>query len=178
MTPTATIHESASQNPATGEIFAHLDAGPPVLLLAGLGGVGRSWGPQVDLLLHACYRVILSGHRGTGQSGRPPGGYTIAQHAADMAGLLESLTAARPISSAVQRGERSRRSWPSNTPRSRAPLFWRHPLPVRTGIIAASSTCAGRCCATAVSQQVLPPTPCSCSRLCLRATPGCRRVLG
>jgi aminoacrylate hydrolase len=63
---------------------------PPVLLLAGLGGAGASWGPQLERFA-ADHFVVLPDHRGTGQSTRATDGYTIVQHAADMASLVAHL---------------------------------------------------------------------------------------
>jgi aminoacrylate hydrolase len=63
---------------------------PPVILLAGLGGGGKSWGSQVQRFA-ADHFVVLPDHRGTGQSTRAADGYSIAQHAADMASLIEHL---------------------------------------------------------------------------------------
>jgi aminoacrylate hydrolase len=63
---------------------------PPLMLIAGLGGVGAGWGPQIERFA-AGHFVVLPDHRGTGQTTRAAGGYTIAQHAADMAALIEHL---------------------------------------------------------------------------------------
>jgi aminoacrylate hydrolase len=63
---------------------------PPVMLIAGLGGNGAGWGAQIERFA-AGHCVILPDHRGTGQSTRAADGYTIAQHAADMASLLAHL---------------------------------------------------------------------------------------
>jgi len=62
--------------------------GSPVLLLAGLAGIGASWGPQIDLFAGQ-HRVIVPDHRGTGASEHTPRGMTIAQHARDMARVIE-----------------------------------------------------------------------------------------
>ncbi|MGD0220830.1 MAG: alpha/beta fold hydrolase [Terriglobia bacterium] len=62
----------------------------PVLLLAGLGGSGKSWGSQVEKFAKGHF-VVVPDHRGTGQTTRSVGGYTIAQLAADMASLVEHL---------------------------------------------------------------------------------------
>jgi aminoacrylate hydrolase len=62
----------------------------PVLLLSGLGGLGKSWGPQIERFAKS-YRVILPDQRGTGQSARAENGYTTQQLAADMASLLQHL---------------------------------------------------------------------------------------
>jgi aminoacrylate hydrolase len=63
---------------------------PPLLLLAGLGGIGASFGTAVTRFA-ADHFVIVPDHRGTGRSSRPQGGYTIAQHARDFAALVEHL---------------------------------------------------------------------------------------
>ena len=65
-------------------------ANPPVLLISGLGGVGKSWGPQIGLFAER-YHVILPDQRGTGRSTHAEDGYTTAQLAADMASLIEHL---------------------------------------------------------------------------------------
>lgn len=66
------------------------DRGSPVVLLAGLGGVGRSWGPQIGLFARD-HVVVAPDHRGTGGSTRAKTGYTIAQHALDLVGLIRGL---------------------------------------------------------------------------------------
>ena len=63
---------------------------PPMLLVSGLGGVGASWGPQVQLLARD-FHVILPDQRGTGRTERAPDGYSTPQLAADMAALVEDL---------------------------------------------------------------------------------------
>ena len=69
----------------------HGDPGrPPVLLISGLGGVGASWGPQVQLLARD-FDVIVPDQRGTGGTDRVLDGYTTQQLAADMATLVDGL---------------------------------------------------------------------------------------
>jgi len=63
---------------------------PPVMLIAGLGGVGAGWGPQIQHFA-AGHFVVLPDHRGTGQTTRAADGYSITQHAADMAALITHL---------------------------------------------------------------------------------------
>jgi aminoacrylate hydrolase len=63
---------------------------PPVLLVSGLGGVGKSWGPQIERFAESHY-LILPDQRGTGQSTRADDGHTTQQLAADMAALVEHL---------------------------------------------------------------------------------------
>jgi aminoacrylate hydrolase len=67
-----------------------LGQGSPVLLIAGLGGVGAAWGPQMDLFAER-HTVIVPDHRGTGKSTHTEAGLTIAQHAADFAAIVEHL---------------------------------------------------------------------------------------
>jgi aminoacrylate hydrolase len=72
------------------ETFGNM-TNPPVLLVSGLGGMGKSWGPQIDRFAESHY-VILADQRGTGQSTRAEDGYTTHQLAADMASLVEHLS--------------------------------------------------------------------------------------
>jgi aminoacrylate hydrolase len=65
-------------------------ANPPVLLLTGLGGSGKSWGAQLDLFAQQ-YHVIVPDHRGTGQTTHAQDGHTTVQLATDMASLVEHL---------------------------------------------------------------------------------------
>ena len=65
-------------------------AKPPVLLISGLGGVGKSWGPQIELFAQH-YHVILPDQRGTGHTTHAEDGYTITQLAMDMASLVTHL---------------------------------------------------------------------------------------
>ncbi|GBE64608.1 putative aminoacrylate hydrolase RutD [Mycobacterium sp. MFM001] len=65
-------------------------AGPPVLLISGLGGTGKSWIGQIDRFA-ADYYVVVPDQRGTGESSRAESGYTTAQLAADTASLVEYL---------------------------------------------------------------------------------------
>ncbi len=70
--------------------YGRADAGP-VVMSAGLGGLGAYWQPQVDALA-AGHRVILYDHRGTGGSERElPDGYTVGHMADDIRRLLDGL---------------------------------------------------------------------------------------
>ena len=64
--------------------------GAPVMLITGLGGVGASWGPQIPLFAKE-FLTIVPDHRGAGRTSFPKGGYTIEQHASDMAETLRAL---------------------------------------------------------------------------------------
>jgi aminoacrylate hydrolase len=62
---------------------------PAILLSAGLGGAGAYWRPQLDALSRD-FRVILYDHFGTGLNpGTLPAGYSIADMADDVGGILD-----------------------------------------------------------------------------------------
>lgn len=63
---------------------------PPVMLIAGLGGAGTSWGAHVARFAER-HHVILPDQRGTGKTSRAADGYTVAQLATDLASLLAHL---------------------------------------------------------------------------------------
>ena len=64
--------------------------GPPIVLTHGIGGSGADFAPIVPALAQR-YRVLTWDVRGFGASARPADGYTIAQFARDLAGLLDQL---------------------------------------------------------------------------------------
>lgn len=65
-------------------------ANPPVLLISGLGGVGASWGPQIERFAQK-YLVVLPDQRGTGRTTHAEDGYDTRQLATDLASLIEHL---------------------------------------------------------------------------------------
>lgn len=66
-------------------------AGPPLMLLHGIGGCGRlAWGPYVDDL-KPFFRLIMVDLRGHGASTNPSGVFTHRQVALDLFALLDSL---------------------------------------------------------------------------------------
>jgi pimeloyl-ACP methyl ester carboxylesterase len=65
-------------------------AGEPLLLLNGLGFASWSWYLQTPAF-EPSYRVIAIDNRGTGDSDKPPGPYSIAQMATDAVALLDHL---------------------------------------------------------------------------------------
>lgn len=70
--------------------YEQLGSGPPLLLLTGLGGVGRAWGSHIERFA-GDFTTIVPDHRGAGASSKPRTGYTIEALAADMAGLVRHL---------------------------------------------------------------------------------------
>jgi len=64
--------------------------GQPLLFIHGLGSSGRDWQEQVGPFAGR-YQVIVYDVRGHGQSGKPPGPYSVPLFAADTARMLEAL---------------------------------------------------------------------------------------
>jgi pimeloyl-ACP methyl ester carboxylesterase len=65
-------------------------AGPPLLLIHGLGSSGEDWAFQRESFARA-HTLIMPDLRGSGRSAKPPGPYSIAQFAADLWALLDAL---------------------------------------------------------------------------------------
>jgi 3-oxoadipate enol-lactonase len=64
-------------------------AGPPVLLVMGLGMNATAWWRTIPVLAER-FRVIAFDNRGVGRSGRPAGPYTVAGMAADAIAVLDA----------------------------------------------------------------------------------------
>ena len=74
-----------------GEIYYDIHGeGPPLLMVAGLGGTGDYWNPQIEEFAKH-YTVILHDHRGTGQSSLCEIEYSVDQMADDMLRLMDFL---------------------------------------------------------------------------------------
>jgi 3-oxoadipate enol-lactonase len=69
-------------------------AGPPLLLVQGLGYGRWGWQPVVELLASR-HRVIVFDNRGIGDSDKPPGPYTAAEMAGDALAVLDAAAVAR-----------------------------------------------------------------------------------
>ena len=63
-------------------------AGPPVVLIHGLGYARWGWEPVADSLAEH-FEVVLLDNRGIGESEAPPGPYTCAEMADDVLGVLD-----------------------------------------------------------------------------------------
>jgi 3-oxoadipate enol-lactonase len=66
-------------------------AGPPLLLIMGMSGTALHWGEPFLAVLREDFDVIAYDHRGVGASSALDGPVTIAELAADAAGLLTAL---------------------------------------------------------------------------------------
>ncbi len=64
--------------------------GTPVLLVAGLGGVGSYWNPNIPAFSRD-HQVVIHDHRGTGQSGRSLIRYSVDQMTDDLIGVMDYL---------------------------------------------------------------------------------------
>jgi len=70
--------------------YAEAGAGPPVILIMGLGGDHLAWAFQVRAFAER-YRVITFDNRGAGRSDAPDQPYTTALMAADTLALMDAL---------------------------------------------------------------------------------------
>jgi 3-oxoadipate enol-lactonase len=73
------------------ELYYEIEGeGEPVLFLHGLGSSSAGWGFQREAFASE-YRMIMPDIRGHGRSDKPPGPYSMALFAADIAALLDGL---------------------------------------------------------------------------------------
>jgi len=74
-----------------GEIYYEIHGeGPPLMLVAGLGGTADYWNPQIEAFAKD-YTVIVHDHRGTGQSTHSEIDYSVDQMADDLLALMDVL---------------------------------------------------------------------------------------
>lgn len=69
----------------------HGENGPPLILMPGLSANARCFDGLVAAGLADHFRLLALDLRGRGQSDKPADGYTMANHAADVIGLLDAL---------------------------------------------------------------------------------------
>jgi aminoacrylate hydrolase len=80
---------------AGGEIYyEEAGSGYPLIFVSGLGGLARSWQPQVAAF-STHYRVITYDQRGTGASDRLQRVFSIDQMANEVTGLMDALAIER-----------------------------------------------------------------------------------
>ena len=75
----------------------HPGPGPTLLLMPGLTANCHSFDGLIEAGLNSSFRVLALDLRGRGLSDKPVHGYTMADHAADIMGLLEALDLDRVI---------------------------------------------------------------------------------
>lgn len=80
---------SFANNHGTRIYWDEQGAGPPILLIMGLGYPSCMWFRTRQMLVDS-YRTIALDNRGVGQSDVPPGPYSMATMADDAAAVLES----------------------------------------------------------------------------------------
>lgn len=71
--------------------FERAGSGEPLLLIQGMSGTHLSWGEPFKGALEADFDVVAFDNRGIGLSAPVDGPFTIAEMAADTAGLMEEL---------------------------------------------------------------------------------------
>ena len=86
----------AQRHKAGGVDMFYLDApgasgAPPLVLLHGLSANANSFTGLISAGLSPAFRVIAPDLRGRARSGKPETGYSMADHAGDIIGLLDSL---------------------------------------------------------------------------------------
>jgi pimeloyl-ACP methyl ester carboxylesterase len=75
----------------------HAGGEPPIILLPGLTANANSFEGLVGEGLAPRFRVLAIDLRGRGQSDKPQGGYSMADHAADVIGILDALEIEWPV---------------------------------------------------------------------------------
>jgi aminoacrylate hydrolase len=70
--------------------YEEAGAGPPLMLVPGLGGQGSFWISQVPVLSHE-FRTVIHDHRGTGRSTHSRITYSVEQMADDTLRLMDAL---------------------------------------------------------------------------------------
>lgn len=82
-----------SANGLSHRVWLWTSDGPPLLVVHGITNSGRGWDFVCRELQpeYRCYAVDLRGH---GESEKPEHGYTTADYAADLAGIVEGLAIA------------------------------------------------------------------------------------
>jgi non-heme chloroperoxidase len=84
-------HLKTTANPPTDLHYVDLGSGQPVVLIHGWPVSHRMWESQIIALSEAGYRCIAYDRRGTGDSGKPAGGYDYETFTSDLNDLMTQL---------------------------------------------------------------------------------------
>ena len=71
--------------------YERAGSGEPLLLIQGMSGTHLAWGKPFRSLLEESFDCVVFDNRGIGRSGKVTEPFTIAEMAADTAGLLDAL---------------------------------------------------------------------------------------
>ena len=85
------IDRYASANGIRIHLLDHLGGEPPIVLLPGITANLHNFDGLIDAGLAPRFRVVGLDLRGRGLSDKPAQGYSIAEHAADVIGVLDAL---------------------------------------------------------------------------------------
>lgn len=118
--PIAAARISRMQAGATKlQVAEYGDAGPPLVLIHGIGSRGVSWWPVIDQLAHE-FRLIVPDLRGHGGSDKPGSGYLIPDYANDLGALIDVFGIRRPLIVGHSLGGIIAWQWASANPRRAA----------------------------------------------------------
>lgn len=113
-------------------------AGPPLLLIMGLGASLETWVAQREAFA-ARYRVILFDNRGAGGSECPPPPWTVPDMAADAIGVLDALGIPRAHVLGVSMGgmiaQEMAIGWPDRIDRMVVGVSFARPDPLRRAFL-------------------------------------------
>ncbi len=98
------------------------ESGPFAVLVQGLGLSGSFWFDVPGRVAAAGFRVLVPDNRGTGRSDAPRGGYTMAQLADDLAGVLDDAGADRAFVCGISMGGMITQNFALRHPRRAAGL--------------------------------------------------------
>ncbi len=105
-------------------------AGPPLVLLHGIGSRAASWLPVAPMLGER-FHLYAPDLRGHGESDKPDRGYGIPDYAADLAALLDTLGLERPLVLGHSLGSLVALEWAASHPERAARIALEDP-PLRT----------------------------------------------
>jgi pimeloyl-ACP methyl ester carboxylesterase len=115
-----------------------IGAGPPLLLIMGLGASLETWLAQREAFA-ARHRVILFDNRGAGESEAPPPPWTVPDMAADAVGVLDALGITRAHVLGVSMGgmiaQEMAIGWPERVDRLVVAMSFSRPDPLRRAFL-------------------------------------------